>query len=64
MSERGRLVISRKPGEVVLIGDDIEITILNFQNGEIKLLIKAPRDIKIIREEILTRPRTNTSSKE
>jgi len=46
------LIISRKLGESFLIGDDIEIFILNAQNDRIKIGIDAPVNIKIIRKEL------------
>ena len=52
MSDSGRLVITRKTGEAVFIGDNIKITILGPATTEIRLMIEAPRDIPIVREEI------------
>jgi carbon storage regulator len=46
------LVISRKSGESVLIGDKIEIHILEVGDGIIKIGINAPKEIKILRKEI------------
>lgn len=47
------LVVTRKLGESILIGDDIEIIIVEQQNGKIKIGIEAPKNIKILRKEIL-----------
>ena len=46
------LVLSRKLGETILIGDDISFTILDSQNGEVKLGITAPKEVAILRKEI------------
>jgi len=46
------LVISRKKGESLRIGEDIEITIVKIEEGTVKLSIAAPRDIKILRKEL------------
>ncbi len=46
------LILSRKSGESFLIGDDIEIFILNAQNDRVKVGINAPEHIKIIRKEL------------
>lgn len=46
------LVIARKKGESILLGDDIEITITNIDNGTVKLAIKAPREVTILRKEL------------
>ncbi|AXU48562.1 carbon storage regulator CsrA [Clostridioides difficile] len=49
------LVISRKEGETVLIGEDIEIKIVSVDGGNIKLAISAPDDVGILRKEIYER---------
>lgn len=46
------LALSRKLGETIVIGDDIEITVLDIQRDQIKLGIKAPRAVPIHRKEI------------
>ena len=47
------LVLSRKIGESILLGRDIEISLLEIQGGEIKLGISAPREVIILRKEIV-----------
>lgn len=47
------LVITRKKGESILIGDDIEITISKVEDGSVKLAIKAPKEMTILRKELL-----------
>lgn len=46
------LILTRKAGEKLLIGDNIEITILNVRGGQVKLGINAPKDVAVHREEI------------
>ncbi|MGL5755005.1 MAG: carbon storage regulator CsrA [Paraclostridium sp.] len=46
------LVITRKKGESLLIGDDIEIKIVKVDDGSVKLAIEAPKDKVILRKEI------------
>lgn len=46
------LVISRKKGESLLIGEDVEITIVKIENGAVKISIKAPKEISILRSEL------------
>jgi carbon storage regulator len=48
----GLLVITRKKGESILIGDDIEISISKIEDGSVKLAIKAPREMTILRKEL------------
>lgn len=46
------LIISRKKGESILIGDDIEITAVKIEDGTVKLAISAPREVRILRSEL------------
>jgi carbon storage regulator len=46
------LVLTRKPNEAIMIGDDIEITILSIEGDQIKLGIDAPKNVDIHRKEI------------
>ncbi|MBO1511743.1 carbon storage regulator CsrA [Metabacillus bambusae] len=46
------LVLTRKIGETIQIGDQIEVTVLSVQGDQIKLGINAPKDIEIHRKEI------------
>jgi len=48
------LVIARKNGERVMIGDDVVVTLIRGQNGQAKIGIEAPKGVKIVREELLT----------
>ena len=47
------LIITRKKGESLMIGDDIEIVISKIDDGSVKIGIKAPKDITILRKELL-----------
>lgn len=46
------LVLSRKSGERILIGDEIAITIVRIGPNTVRLGIDAPRDMNIVREEL------------
>lgn len=46
------LIITRKKGQSVMIGDDIEITVSKLDDGSVKLGIQAPRDVTILRKEL------------
>lgn len=46
------LVLSRKLGETVVIGDDIRVTIVAIQGSQIRLGFTAPDDVRIFREEL------------
>lgn len=46
------LVITRKKGESLLIGEDIEITVVKIDDGSVKLSISAPKNITVLRKEL------------
>ena len=46
------LVIRRRPGEALYIGDDVEIEVLDASPSQVKLGIRAPRTIAVVRKEI------------
>ncbi|PTQ57170.1 MAG: Carbon storage regulator [Candidatus Carbobacillus altaicus] len=46
------LVLKRKVGESIIIADGIEIVILGLEGSQVRLGVKAPRDIPVYREEI------------
>jgi carbon storage regulator len=46
------LILSRRPGESVTIGDDIMITVVSISGSQVRLGITAPREVRILREEI------------
>lgn len=47
-----RLVLSRRVGETVIIGDDIRITVSEIDGRTVRILFDCPEDINIVREEI------------
>ena len=46
------LVLSRKVGERILIGDNIALTVVRIGQGGVRLGIEAPSDLQVIREEL------------
>jgi len=46
------LVLSRKPGERVLIGENVSVTIVRIGPNSVRLGIDAPRELNIVREEL------------
>lgn len=46
------LVVKRKKGESILIGDNIEINIVSIDNGSVKISIEAPKEVNILRKEL------------
>ena len=56
------LVLQRKAGEAIHIGDDIIITITEIGSDKVKIAIDAPKSIPIVRQELLTAADTNKES--
>ncbi len=48
----GVLVLTRKPKQRIMIGDDVEITLLSAAGGKVRLGIQAPADVPVYRTEI------------
>ena len=46
------LILTRRVGETLMIGDDVKITILDNKGGQVRIGISAPREIEVHREEI------------
>ena len=46
------LILSRKKDESILIGSDIEITVVSVQGDQVKLGIKAPKQVDVYRKEL------------
>ncbi len=51
------LILTRKPGETIVIDDDIKVTVLGIMGAQIRLGIDAPDGVTIHREEIYNRIR-------
>jgi carbon storage regulator len=46
------LILTRKPGESLFIGDEVKVTIIEIKGNQIRIGIDAPKDLRIYREEI------------
>jgi carbon storage regulator len=51
------LVLSRKRDEQIMIGDDIQITVIRIDGRQVRLGIDAPSDVRVLRKELLPRER-------
>ncbi|MGQ9499589.1 MAG: carbon storage regulator CsrA [Dissulfurimicrobium sp.] len=49
------LILTRKAGEKICIGDDIEVTVLEVNGRQVRIGISAPVGLAILREEVLRR---------
>jgi len=56
------LVITRKTDESILIGEDIEIVVLELGKDKVKFGVKAPRDVKVMRSELVAAKAVNVEA--
>ncbi len=57
------LVIRRRPGETFVIGEDVEVEVLEISGNQVKVGIRAPREILVLRKEVhLTRTENRAAS--
>ncbi|MCB6201425.1 carbon storage regulator [Extibacter muris] len=47
------LVLQRKKGESLLLGEDIQISVVDIGTDTVRLAIEAPKDVKILRKELV-----------
>ncbi|MBE6909719.1 MAG: carbon storage regulator [Ruminococcaceae bacterium] len=47
------LILRRRAGETLLIGDDVKITVMDVYEGGVRLAIDAPKSIPVLRSELL-----------
>ena len=57
------LIVTRKYDEVINIGAEIEVKVLGIKEGQVRLGVKAPKDIPVHREEIYKRIHAEKESK-
>ena len=58
------LILTRKIGEVVRIGDDIEVAVLGIHGHQVRIGIKAPLNVAVDREEVAERKRLELAAVE
>ena len=49
------LILTRRVGETLVIGDDVTVTVLGVRGNQVRLGVNAPKDIAVHREEIYQR---------
>ena len=50
------LILTRRTGEALKIGNDVSVTVLGVKGNQVRLGISAPRDVSVFREEVLQKP--------
>jgi carbon storage regulator len=56
------LIITRRVGQVIYIGDDVQITVVAFRGSQVRIGINAPGSVRVYREEIYKRIKNQKSS--
>ena len=51
------LILTRRVGETINIGDNIKITVTAISGNQVRIGIDAPKDVKVLREELVGRDR-------
>ena len=51
------LILTRRIGEAVMIGDEVTVTVLRVKGNQVRLGVNAPKSVSVQREEIFRKPR-------
>ena len=49
------LILARRAGETLVIGDDVTVTVLGVKGNQVRIGVNAPKDVRVDREEIRKR---------
>jgi carbon storage regulator len=58
------LILTRRVGETVMIGDDITVTVLGVKGNQVRIGVNAPRNVAVHREEIFERIKREQAGEE
>lgn len=58
------LILTRRIGEPLMIGDDVSVTVLGVKGNQVRVGINAPKDVSVHREEIYQRVKAEEAAKE
>lgn len=57
------LILTRRVGESLMVGDDITVTVLGVKGNQVRIGVNAPRDVAVHREEIYNRIKDDDETK-
>lgn len=56
----GTLVLERRPGQAIRIGSEIEVMVVRVRGDAVRLGVRAPRDMDIVRDDAIVQTRKQT----
>jgi carbon storage regulator len=57
------LILTRRPQETLVVGDNIKVQVLGVKGGQVRLGVEAPREVPVYREEIWVRMKRDRAGK-
>lgn len=57
------LILSRKVGETLMIGDEVTVTVLGIKGSQVRIGVDAPKEVGVYREEIYARIKSEEPQK-
>jgi len=58
------LILTRRVGETLMIGDEVTVTVLGVKGNQVRIGVNAPKDVSVHREEIYDRIRNERDQKD
>jgi len=58
------LILTRRVGETLMIGDEVTVTVLGVKGNQVRIGVNAPKDVAVHREEIYERIKLERNSKD